>query len=325
MSDKILSQEEIDALYSAMSEGQIETSAEEVRDEEIQVYDLTSQQAKLRERFDVLDEIYDKFKALISDRLSGKLRAHIETDLISTEIGKFGKFIKGFSKPTSFNIFSMEPLEGSALLVLIDNLVFSLIDCLFGGKGKAINPGRDFTLIEQRVIRRLAVDILKDYEKSWEIVQSLSVLYIKSETNPDFVQVISPDDLVIIATFLVSSSEFTGNFYMCVPYLMIEPIKEKLSYGKRRSLRVRHAPDSRLKSILGATTLDIGVELGRCRMTIRNLLNLKEGDIIQLSSGPDDPVLVKVENIPKFTSIPGVVHGNRAVQIVAPYNPNQKE
>ncbi len=315
MSEKVLSQDEIDALFSAMSEGQIDTEPEESVQDEISPYDLASRKVKLLEQFDVLEEVHDKFAGLLRSTLSSRLRVGVEADFISTEMIKFGEFIKNFSKPTNFNIFNMDPLTGSALLVIADQLVFSLIDCVFGGSGKPVTRSRDFTMIEQRIMRRISMEILKSLEKSWEIVHSVRVLLTKTESNPDFIHLFAPNDLVMVVGFSVSGNEFSGNIFLCIPYIMIEPIKDKLSYTNLRVSESGSMRNSGMKDVLNETRVTITVELGRATQTIGDILGLRTGDVISLGSGPRDPVSVKVEKVPKYRGIPGVVKGNRAVRI----------
>ena len=317
MSDKILSQEEIEALYSAMSDGQIDTDPENSRKAETEAkpYVLYSQQSKMEGHFEVLEEVYDKYSLLLRDTLSTKLRSANDTDFISTEIVKFREFLKRFSRPTSFNVFNMEPFQGSALLVITGSLFFSLIDSMFGGSGKPLAQMREFTQIEKRVMQRLVVDMLKNLEKAWEVVHSIRTVYRKTESNPDYIRMIAPDDLVVVAGFIVRRNSYEGHLYVCIPYLMIEPIKEKLTYGNISAAASGNAPDPRMKAVLKSTFLNISAELGKATCTVRNLLQLKVGDTIKLNTSPNVPIPVKVENSMKYKGYPGVFYGNQAVRI----------
>ncbi len=158
MADQILSQEEIDALLTAMDSGEIDV-AEEKKDvvAEICSYDLTTQNIMQHGQFDALEEVYDKFVNLFQGSLSNLFQRTITVKAISRETVKFGEFIKAFSNPTGFVIFSMEPLIGSALMAFEPKLVFSLIDCMFGGDGKPMEKIREFTLIERRMLQRIAM------------------------------------------------------------------------------------------------------------------------------------------------------------------------
>jgi flagellar motor switch protein FliM len=260
--------------------------------------------------------VFDRFSNFFRNSLSTSFRAAIETALASTEMVKFGDFLEGLPNPSSFHTFRMEPLIGSSLLVIEPNLVFFLIDCMFGGTGKSmVLQDRDFTLIEQRVMRKFANDTLKDLEKAWEFVQILNMSLGKSETKQQFVRLVAPSDLVIAVAFSVSLDEFSGQLWLCIPYLLLEPIKDKLSYKNIREAELENAWNLQLQKLLSDTDVTVSVELGKSSWRVRDVLNLHEGDVIRLDTGPNNPIGVRVETITKMLGIPGVISGNRAVQI----------
>lgn len=321
MGQQILSQEEVDALLSSMASGEVEfESPEEVQTTEalddLPVYDLTAQNIMLREQFDVLDEVHDRFANSLRNYMGNTLGVSVEIELASTEMVKFGEFMEGLSSQTSFHTFRMEPLIGQALLAIEGSLVFFLIDCMFGGTGKnSIKHERDFTLLEQRVMRKFAGDVLKDLEKAWEFVQPLSVSIGKSETKQQFVRLVSQNDLVIVVMTSVSLDRFSANMLLCVPYLLLEPIREKLSFKNMRDAELGNTWTQQLKTLLSDSEVTVAAELGRTPHTVRDILDLNRGDVIMLSTGPQDLIPVMVEKIPKFLGSAGVVAGNRAVQI----------
>lgn len=326
MADQILSQEEVDALLSSMRSGDIdlevqEEDAPETSDELIPAYDLTSQNIMMREQFDVLDEVFDRFANSLRNSLSTSFRLPIDASLASTEMVKFGDFLEGLPNPSSFHMYRMEPLIGSALIAIEPTLVFFLIDCMFGGTGKSMfQQERDFTVIEQRVMRKFASETLKDLERAWEFVNSLRISLGKSETKQQFVRLVAPSDLVISVAFSVSLEEFSGNLWLCIPYLLLEPIKDKLSYRNLREAELENAWNTQLQELLSGTEVTLSVELGKSSWRVGDVLNLKEGDIIRLDTGPSNPISVMIEKIPKMAGIPGVVAGNRAIQITELYS-----
>jgi flagellar motor switch protein FliM len=317
MTDQILSQEEIDALLSSMDKGEIDLEEDEkVETGQVAKYDLTTQSIMLRDQFYALDEVFDKFTTSLHKSLSSSLQRLIEVELVSMEMVRFREILKAFSNPTSFHIFNMEPLIGSALLAIEPTLAFSLIDCMFGGTGKPLDQVREFTLIEQRMMRRFSVEVLENLEKAWEFVLSLSLVLKKTETNPEFLHLFVPNDLLIVIVFSINGDEFSGNIHLCISYLMLEPIKEKLSSGYSRKTEMEHTWGSQLQELLKDTPVKLSVELGRTTTnSVRDLLKLQAGDVVKLNTGPRTPVTVLVEDIPKFKGFPGVVKGNRAVQI----------
>lgn len=320
MSEKILSQEEIDALYDAMAEGAVETadsSATPAPDPNAQTVDFGADGARRRESFDVLDQVFDRFARQVRGVLGDRLRVSVDTSFISAEVQRFDAFLKGFGRPTSFTIFGMDPLPGPALLVMGDALVFSFIDCVFGGSGRPLSPGRDFTQIEQRVIRRLVMDLLGRLETAWEVVGTVRTRYRKAESNPQFVQVIGPDEFIMAAGFMVDGGAFTGNLFLCLPLRILEPIRDVLSFDRLRAREIRRSPDGRIRGVLDQTPVTVAAQLGQRQCTVRELLELRVGDLLELDTGVQDPVPVTVEGIVKMSGYPGTRKGNRAIQVAA--------
>lgn len=317
MSDKILSQEEIDALLSAMDSGEVEIDEEPEQESkaEARPYDLTSQSLMLRDQFDALDEVYDKFVNLLNVRLAGTLQHPIEVKMMSKEIVKFGEFMQAFSNPTGFSIYSMEPLIGNAMLALEPSLGFALIDCMFGGGGKPLAKIREFTQIEQRMLQRFYQDVLLELEQAWKVAYNIRIGQKKTETKPEFVNLVSPGDSVLVFVFSVNGEEFSGNIHICTPFLMLEPIKDKLSSRYLREKDRAHVFRSQLTVLLKDTKVHIVAQLGKTTRTIGQILNMEADDVVKLKTGPQDPVTLNVEGVPKFFGMPGVVKGNRAVQI----------
>lgn len=323
MADQILSQEEIDALLSAMDSGEIDV-AEEKQDAavEIRPYDLTAQNIMERGQFDALEEVYDKFINLFQASLSSLFQRTLSVKIVSRETVKFGEFIKAFSSPTGFIIFSMEPLIGSSLLAFEPNLVFSLIDCMFGGNGKPLEKIREFTMIERRMLQRLAVAVLKDLETAWDSAYTLRLALRKIETKPEFVYLVNPSDQLIIVVFEIKTASFSGNIHLCLPYLMLEPIKDQLSSSYLREKDRASSFGDEIRKLLGRTEVNVVAELGTMVYSVENILNFEVDDIIRLNTGPQNNVIVNIERVPKFLGMPGVVKGSKAVQITEVIDPD---
>jgi flagellar motor switch protein FliM len=322
MSDQILSQEEIDALLGAMAKGEVDIEAEAVPQElKAKTYDLTSQRIIMRDEFYALGEVYDKFTGTLQGALSASLQRSIDVSLVSTEMVKYGDFIKAFPNPTCYNIFSMDPLIGSGLLAIETDLVFSLIDCMFGGDGKPLTQVRDFTLIELRMMRKFAVEVLSNFEKAWEFLFPVKIALKKTETKSEFVHVVNSSELVVVIVFLLQGKEFSGHIYLCISYLMLEPIKEKLSSKYLREKDMAYAWKPQMENLLDDTFVVLVAELGRTVQSVSDLLNLQISDILKLNSGPDDLMTMEIAGVPKFLGFPGVAKGNRAVEITALLSP----
>ena len=316
MSDQILSQEEIDALMSAMDSGEVDLGEENNPETEIVAYNLTSQNIMLRDQFYALEEVYDKFTTLLNTSLSTSLQRAIEVEFVSTEMVKYSECIGAFSSPTSFMIFSMEPLIGSAMLAIEPSLVYSLIDCMFGGDGKPVQQVREFTLIEQRMMRKFSLEVLHGLQQAWLIVEPIKVSLKKTEIKPEFVHLASPNDLMVVIVFALKGEKFSGNLHICIPYLMLEPIKDKLSSKYLRRKDQEYTWCEQLQNLLQDIPVTLVAELGLTTRSVRDLLDLHIDDVLQLNTGPEDLVTLTAGNVPKFFGFPGIIKGNRAVEIV---------
>lgn len=316
MAEQILSQDEIDALLGAMAKGDVEAEdGLEGRGPKVTPYDLTSKSVMIQDEFSVLEEVYDRFIRLSRRKLSAELRRPIDVEFVSNEGVSFHDFIQGFSFPTSFNFFNMAPLSGSALMAIDASLVFSLIDCMFGGDGKPYTQKRDFTPIEQRMMRRFVRHVLECFQESWQIVDNLRMTLKKTETKPEFIHLYSPSDLVIVVVFKIISEEFKGNLHLCISYLMLDPIKDKLSTNYLLEKNRENAWDFQFKKLLRQVPVEVVAELGETSYSVRELLDLQSGDVLQIDSGPEDLITVKVAEVPKYQGFPGVSKGNRAIEI----------
>ena len=316
---KILTQEEVDALLKGMSGGEIETETDTVEDDSgVTVYDLTNQDRIIRGRMPTLEIINDRFARILRTTLSSSLRKVIDVSAFSIDMIKFGEFMRALPVPTSLHIFKVDPLRGHGIMVIETKLVFSLVDNFFGGSGQTSIKieGRDFTAIENRLINKVILMAMEDLEKAWNPVHPLKLTYVRSETNPQFASVVAPTEVVIVIKFEVELEQAVGTLVICLPYSTIEPIRSKLYAGfQSDQLEVDHEWINRFIDQVREARILITVELGRAVITSKDLLNLTEGDIIMLEQDVSQPLIAKVEGIPKFKGFPGVSRGNKALQV----------
>ncbi len=320
MADQVLSQEEIDALLSAMDNGEVDLKQDTQPQEAVRKYNLTSRSTLLRSQFHGLEEVCDRFATRMSVSLSTSLQQPIEVGPVSTEMVKYGEFINAFSTPTHLSIFTMEPLIGEALMAVQPQLVFSLIDCMFGGPGKPLGRIREFTLIEQRMMKKFAAEALAGLQESWSTVHKVKIGLRRCESKPEFLRLAGANDLMVIIVFEVKGEAFTGNLHLCTSYLTLEPIKDILAATERREKDSQPAWHDQLRRLLEDTPVNIIAELGRTSRTVGEVLDLQVEDVLQLPSGPKDQIVLKVDGVPKFFGFPGIIKGNRAVEISRFFN-----
>lgn len=324
MADQILSQEEIDALLGAMATGDVDLNADDEKAHAAKPYDLTSKSVQLADEFSALDEVFDKFNQRLQKSLSAILQKEVNVEFASKEVKNFASLIKGYTNPTLFNLLSMEPLLNTALVIVEPELVFSFIDCMFGGSGKPFGRMREFSLIELNVMKKISNAILQELENAWEVVSPSTVVLKKVETKPEFVHIFGDAEMVMVASFTVKTEEFEGVIYFCVSYLALEALKEKLSANYIREKDIEHKWSDEIERLIQDAQLDVVAELGSTTQSVRDVLNYKRGDIIRLHCGPQDFVTLKVNSVSKFRGFPGVRKGSRAVEIASRLDANRE-
>jgi len=316
----ILTQEEVDALLRGIAGGEIDTTPEAILDESgIMVYDLTSQDRIIRGRMPTLEMTNEKFARQFRTTLSGYIRKVVNITAVSTDMMKFGEFLKVLPVPTSLHLFKMEPLRGTALFVVESKIIFTLVDVVFGGTGKEFFKieGREFTPIESNIIRKIVLAALSDLEKVWQPLIENKVSYQRSEVNPQFAHIVSPTDLVVVTNFEVEVEYTTGLVSICFPYAMLEPLREKLQAGyQSEELGVDQAWAEKFRNSLNACSVELMVELGTTSLTLRDVLNMKKGDVIPLEQDAEGPLTLFIEGVPKFHCFPGTFRNNLVVKIV---------
>jgi len=316
---KILEQDEVDALLRGLSGGDVETETEIPEDDSgVVAFDLANQDRIIRGRMPVLEIVNDRFSRLCTNALANTMRKRVDINPISIDMSKFGDFMRSLPVPTSISIFKMDPLRGNALLVVDSRLVFALVENFFGGAGSQPKvEGRDFTPIEQAIVERVVKIALANMEESWKPVHEVHVEMVRTEVNPQFAAIVPPSDVVIVVTFEVELENAIGSLIVCLPYATMEPIRSKLhaSFQSER-LEVDHVWINRFKERLMETPVEMVVRLGRTTISGRQLLYLREGDIILLDTDEDEMLEAEVEGVRKFQGLPGRVKGNKAFQVV---------
>lgn len=318
---QVLSQSEVDALLSAVSDNRVDSdegAADDGAASGVVQYDLANQDRIIRGRMPTLDIIHDRFIRLFRVTLSNALRKMANLSVNSTGPLKFSEFMNSLPLPSCLNILRLDPLRGAAVLVIESKLLYALVDSFFGGNDVPYTKieGKDFTQIEIKIARRVVLSAIDDLEKAWEPVYPLKIGYSRTEINPQFVAVVPPSDVVIATTLDVELEKVSGTIKIVVPYATLEPIKSKLSVGfQSEQLEVDFIWINRIKEQIMQTSANILVKLGDAHITVEDLMNLKPGDIIQLNTDATTPLDVLVEGVPKFRGIPGLLKGNRAIKI----------
>lgn len=322
MAEKILSQDEVDALLRGVVSGEVDTTPKPAEEPEqpSKAYDLLNQEKIIRGRMPALEMITDRFIRLQTTTWRATLREEIDFSIVSTQVVKFGEFIKKIPLPSSLSIFTMEPLRGQCLYVMDAFLVYLLVDHFFGGSGQThVKPeGRDFTLVQQRVIKSVVGQALADLEKAWQVMSPIRIKHLRSESNPQFATVVSSSEIVIAVTLQVALGENTRDFFIAYPYAMMEPIREQLYAGLVSS--DPSGQDSAWMAKFRSQLINVPVRatarLGTATVRVRDVMNFSPGDVLVLDQGPGDPLQLMVEGTPKFEGAAGVVKGGQAFKVL---------
>jgi len=316
---KVLSQEEVDALLKGMIEGEIDVETDQAAPEEgVISYDFTSQERIIRGRMPTLEVINEHFARAFRVSLSMILRRNVDIQTNFVQMVKFGEFLRSLPLPSSFHIHKMDPLRGQCLMVVDSKLVFALVECFLGGTAKTRFKieGRDFTTIERRLISKVVLMAFQDLEKAWAPVHPVKMHLVRVEINPMFVGIATPNDIVVISKFQVEMEQTDGFITVCMPYSTIEPIKGKLYSGfQSEQLEKDSSWTTRIHEQLHDMSVNVVVELGSTVMSAREVMELGVGDIITFDKKVTEPLLAKVEGVPKFLGNAGQLHNSKAFQL----------
>ncbi len=317
MSDAdLLSQDEIDALLHGVDDGDVETETGAGVPGEASGYDFTSQDRIIRGRMPTLEMVNERFARHFRFSLFNFLRRSSEISLSGIQMLKFSEYVHSLFVPTNLNIVKIRPLRGSALFVLDPSLVFAIVDTYFGGSGRFHNKveGREFTATEIRVVRFILDLVFTDLKKAWEPVLDLDFEYVNSEVNPQFANIASPTEVMVVSTLHLELEGGGGDIQFSLPYSMLEPIRELLDAGIQSD---GGDGDDRWKNTLRSEIKTAEVELNttflRKEMSLKEILAVQEGDIIPLDM--PEQVIIESGEMPLFRGKLGVSKDYYAVQL----------
>jgi len=319
MSD-LLSQEEIDALLAGVEGGSVPTGTDDSgTGEGFSAYDFTRQDRIVRGRLPTLEMVNDRFARFFRTGLFNVLRKACQVAPLGVTMVKFSEYVHGLAVPSNLNLIRVKPLRGTALVTIEPRLAFSMIDNFFGGDGRyhARIEGRDFSQAEMRVIHLVLEQLFEDMVEAWQVIMPVQFEYLSSEINPQFANVVSPTETVVVSRFHVEIEGGGGQIHLTVPYAMIEPIRAMLDAGVQSD---RVDRDDRWAKTLADDVLDAQVELSALlvekTVTGRQFMRLQAGDILPIDLPRTATVFV--ENVPIYRAKYGRSNGHVAIQLHEP-------
>jgi len=317
----VLSQNEIDALLSALSTGELE-SEEVGKDDEnhkIKLYDFRSPQKFSKEHIRTLELIHDNYARIISNYLTGQTRQNVKVKIETVEQISYEEFIHSVQNPTIITIFKMPPLSGTIIFETNPQFSLQVIDILLGGKGDRKIETKEFTDIDKNIMRQITAGMISNLKLAWESILDVEPEIEAVETNPAVNQTLAPNDPVALITFSVEMNKRSTFINMCIPYLSIEKILDKLvvQYAFRNDDESLMA-ESREKIEKGIQKIDVDViaELGHTNITVDDFLRLAVGDVMKLDTKSSSPIKIYVGDEECYYAKPGIVGKNMGVVIL---------
>jgi flagellar motor switch protein FliM len=335
----VLEQSDIDALLAAVSEPEAPppvspgassdgSAPPPLIRKDVTIYDFKRPERVSKDQMRALEGIHESFARNFGATLSAFLRSIVEVKIADTEQLTFSEFIHSLPNPTCFNLLSVKPWDGSVCLEISPMIIFPIIDRLLGGASDEVFiPQRPLTTIEQRLVQRITDRALKLLTDAWLSLGVSAIDLTQSESNPHLVQVVAPNEVVVVITFELKLSGRSGTMCICVPFTTIEPVLDKLatqswlSYRKKESA-INHG--QKIASNLKTATVGLRAFLAETTISMGQLMGLQVGDIIQTEKLAKNELIVQVEGKNKFAGRMGQFRGNRAIRIARPSTPDDR-
>lgn len=323
MAGDVLSQSEIDALLSAISTGEMTADDIKKDDEEkrVKVYDFKRALRFSKDQIRSLTRVHENFARLITTFFSAQLRTYVQITVASVDQIPFEEFVRSIPNMTLINVFEVPPLDGNILMEINPNIAYSMLDRMMGGTGESHSNVDNLTEIETKIMTNLFERSFDNLREAWESIAEIDPMLVELEVNPQFLQMISPNETVVVISLNTVIGETSGMINICIPHVVLEPIVPNLSARYWMQSNTKEMSPEQIKALetnVRRSELPVSVELGTADITIQDFLMMQYGDVLQLDKQIDSPLVLKVGNLPKFTVQPGKVNKKLAVQIIEP-------
>lgn len=318
---EILSQEEIDKLLNAYSSGELDTNElQEESKADVKLYDFKRPSKFSKEHLRTLESIFEHYGRLLYTNLPAYFRKSVQVDVLNAEAVSYSEFSNSLSNQVMLCIVNVDPLPGSIVIELATNLGYCMIDRLLGGEGASMEKKREFTEIEISIMERVMTICIELLREPWKNVANISPMLERIETNPQFAQVISPQEMTAIVTLNVKIGDVEGLMNICLPYSTLESVIDKLNikywYSTMQD-REDGSYEQAIESLISKVDIPVKAILGTSALSVAEFVNLQPGDLIKLNGKIDDELSVYVGNIRKFTALPGAINDNYAVRLTS--------
>lgn len=320
MSD-ILSQNEIDNLLQALSSGEVD--AEEMKassEKQVKNYDFSRPSKFSKEHLRTLEIIFEHYGRLLSTNLPVYLRKNIQVEVMNSEAVTYMEFSNSLSNPVLLGIVNFDPLEGNIIVEMASKLGYAIVDRMLGGEGEPLDKVRDYSEIELLIIERIMSACVQLLREPWANVVDVHPRLERIETNSQFAQIISPSEMIAIVTISIKIGDVEGFMNICLPYITLEPVMDKLNtkfwYSNMQERAGMEYADS-IESLISKAIVPVKAILGKSIISVNDFSGLQPGDIIRLDTKVNQELDVYVGDIKKFTALPGSTGEDYAVRITS--------
>jgi flagellar motor switch protein FliM len=319
----ILSQDEIDALLEVVDGDEENISPDvalptpEPESRQVMLYDFKRPNRVSKEQLRAIKGIHDKMARNLSSQISTVMRSIIEIQLQSVDQMTYGEFLMSLPSPTSFNIFSLKPLDGSGVLELNPSIAFPMIDRILGGQGEAYDIERELTDIESNILDTVLRVVMQKLKDAWSSVIDMYPVITSKESSPNVVQIVAQNEIVIMVVLELTIGETSGMINIAYPVIFLESILSKLAnkdimLGEASAKKSRN---SELKELVKRADITLEAMLGNSRISIKQLLELEKGDVIKLNTPASDKATVTIDNKEVFEAQIGVHRHHKTVKL----------
>ncbi|MFC4023142.1 flagellar motor switch protein FliM [Oceanobacillus longus] len=323
--DEVLSQNEIDALLSAITSG--EMNAEELKKEEqekkVRVYDFKRALRFSKDQIRSISRIHENYARMLTTFFSSQLRSYVNITVTSVDQVPYEEFIRSIPKMTVLNVYSVAPLDGNLIMEVNPNIAYALLDRILGGKGNTINKSDSLTEIEKLLLSQIFEKAVGTLQEAWSSVIEIDPVLEEFEENPQFLRMVAPNETVVVVSLTTAIGETTGMINICIPHIILEPIIPKLSahywMQKTKTTRDNQAFTKMSKNLIQAE-VELKTILGETTISINDFLKFDKDNIIALDQKIDSPLKLAVNNEPKFYVQPGKFKKRMSVQILEEIN-----
>ena len=315
----VLSQNEIDSLLAALSTGELDVDdIKDNNEQQVKNYDFARPSKFSKEHLRTLEIIFEHYGRLLSTNLPVYLRKNVQVEVMNSEAVTYSEFSNALSNPVLLGIVNFAPLQGNIIIEMASNLGYTIVDRMLGGKGEPMDKVREFSEIELLIIERVMIVCVNLLKEPWENVVDIHPRLERIETNSQYAQIISPSEMIAIVTMNIRIGDVEGLMNICLPYLTLESVMDKLNtkfwYSNLQERDDKQYTDA-IEALISKAKIPVKAVLGTSTISVDDFVNLQVGDIIRLDSSVNQDLNIFVGNIKKFTALPGAVGDNYAVRV----------